>query len=127
MTQPIHIPHETPEVKVLRETTRGGLKYRLLVDADYGPSSEITQGLFYLYGGHVEDLHRHDIPETLHVVEGSGKITLEDREIEVTPGDTVFVPAGCRHGFDADDDMTLLFTFPVPRFAEIDFDYGDAG
>ena len=126
MTQPIHIPYETPEVKVMQEAQRGGLKYRLVIDADHGPSCGLAQGLFYLYGGHTESTHRHDVTETVHVIEGTGKITIEDRKIEIKTGDTLFIPAGQRHGFDADDDMTLFFTFPVDRFADVDYDYEDA-
>ncbi len=127
MTQPIHIPYESPEVKVMHEAQRGGLKYRLVVDADHGPSSGLTQGLFYLYGSHTESMHRHGVTETVHVIEGTGTVTIEDRDIAIKTGDTLFIPAGQRHGFEADDDMTLFFTFPVDRFADVDYDYdGDA-
>ncbi|ETX29964.1 cupin domain-containing protein [Roseivivax isoporae] len=126
MTQPIHIPYETPEVKVMEEATRGGLRYRLMVDADHGPSSGVTQGMFYLDGGHAETRHRHGVTETVHVVEGTGHAVLGDREIAIKTGDTLFIPAGTRHGFAADDDMTLFFTFPADRFAEVDYDYGEA-
>ena len=126
MTQLIHIPGEGPEVKVMTEAQHGGLKYRLMVDADHGPSGDVCQGVFYLYGGHTETLHRHNVAETVHVIEGTGKVSLEDRQIEIKTGDTLFIPAGHRHGFDADDDMSLFFTFATDRFANVDFDDGSA-
>lgn len=126
MTQPIHIPYETPEVRVLDETVRGGLRYRLLIDADHGPSGEVTQGLFYLDGGYSEKRHSHNVTETLHVVAGTGTIAIEDREIGIKTGDAVFVPAGHRHALRADDDLTLFFTFPVDRMSEVRFDGGEA-
>ncbi|ETX15122.1 cupin [Roseivivax halodurans JCM 10272] len=126
MTQPIHIPGERPEVRVMHESQHGGLQYRLMVDADYGPSGGVCQGIFHLYGGHTEKVHRHGLDETVHVIDGTGKVSLEDREIEIKTGDTLFIPAGHRHGFDADDDMTLFFTFPTDRFTKVDYDYDGA-
>ncbi|UMA65088.1 cupin domain-containing protein [Roseivivax marinus] len=126
MTQPVHVPNESPEVKVMGEAQRGGLKYRLLIDADYGPTTGIAQGIFYLYDSHTESRHRHQLAETVHVLDGSGKVTIEDREIALSVGDTVFIPAGHRHGFEAEGTLTMLFTFACDSFSDVEYDYGDA-
>ncbi|SES20021.1 Cupin domain protein [Tranquillimonas rosea] len=126
MPQPFHVPAEAPEVKVMQEAQRGGLKYRLMVDASGGPSGEVCQGYFYLYDGHTESMHRHDVTETISVVEGTGTAWLGAREITMRPGDSLFIPAGHMHGFAADEDMTLFFTFPTESFDQVGYEYGEA-
>lgn len=119
--QPVIVPDGAPELKTMQEAARKGLKYRLLIDADGGPSEGLCQGLFYLEGGHAESPHWHDVPETVHVIEGHGLAVLGDQRTEINPGDTVFVPAGLAHGFEAPESMTLLFSFPVDRFADVTY------
>jgi quercetin dioxygenase-like cupin family protein len=117
--QAVIIPAEAPDLKVMKEARRRGLKYRLLVDADGGPSERVCQGLFYLDDGHAESPHSHDVPETVHVIEGRGLAVVGDRRHEIGPGDTVFIPANLVHGFETPESLTLLFTFPVDRFADV--------
>ncbi|SHH91340.1 hypothetical protein SAMN05443551_3536 [Marivita hallyeonensis] len=40
--------------------------------------------------------------------------------------DTLFIPAGQMHGFEADETMKMLFTFPVARFADVDYAFDEA-
>ena len=94
------------------EAQRGGLKYRMMNDADGGPSGDLSRGYFYLYDGHIESMHRHGITETVLVVEGTGRAWLGEREVTISPGDALFIPAGIMQGFEADADRTLFFTIP---------------
>lgn len=123
--QPVHIPDGAPDLKVMKEASRAGLKYRLLIDADGGPSSDLCQGLFYIEDGHAESPHHHDIPETIHVIEGKGFAILGDKRQPLSPGDALFIPAGLVHGFEAPEAMTLLFSFPVDRFADVAYHDAD--
>ena len=54
--------------------------------------------------------HQHPLQdEILHIVEGDGVITFEDRDhIAVKPGSVVFVPAGILHGIDTNDTDRLV-------------------
>lgn len=119
MTLPVHIPANAPGTRVMNEARKGGMKYSLLVDAKGGPSEALCQGLFYLSAGHVEELHTHDIVETMYILEGHGKALLKGQDIALAPGDTLFIPAGAPHGFEATSDMVMLFTFPVATFDEV--------
>ncbi|SDY39521.1 cupin domain-containing protein [Citreimonas salinaria] len=123
--QPVFVPANSPDLQVMKEAGRAGLRYRLLIDADGGPSSALCQGLFYIDSGHADSPHHHDVPETIHVIEGKGFAILGDKRQELSPGDTLFIPAGLVHGFEAPESMILLFTFPVERFSDVT--YHDAG
>ena len=128
MTNPIIIANNAPDLITMEEAENGGLKYRLTVDADGGPSRGLCQGLFYLYDGHSESMHSHDVAETIYVLAGNGHIHLEDREVLLSPGDTIFIPAGTRHGFTAKDnaDLVVHFTFPTDRFSDVTYHYQEA-
>lgn len=127
MTQPVHIPHNAPDLQTLETGVDDGVKFRLTVDADGGPSRGVCQGLFYLDGGHSEQEHVHDVDETLYVILGDGHLRLADRQIAIAQGDTVYIPAGTPHGLMADDgaDLTVHFTFQTDRFADVTFEARD--
>lgn len=123
MTDPIFIRADAPELQRWSDERLGRAQYRLLVDASGGPSRAIVQGLLYMERGDREALHRHpDHPETVHVIEGEGVAQFPGRSVPLHPGDTLFVPAGTPHGWAAPDtDMTLIFTFPADRLANVAF------
>ena len=50
--------------------------------------------------------------EAWHVLEGNLRFRFADRTIEVGPGDTVFVPAGVPHTYEAHNARYLLFLTP---------------
>ena len=52
-------------------------------------------------------LHRHDYDEVFVVQEGQATMTAGDREVVVTAGDIVVVPAGQPHGFVNSGDGPL--------------------
>ncbi|WP_375280711.1 cupin domain-containing protein [Pseudooctadecabacter sp.] len=126
MSLPVHIPASAPGIRVMNEARKGGMKYSLLVDAEGGPSTDLSQGIFFLGAGHTEALHRHDIVETMYILEGTGHALLSDQKIDLAPGDTLFIPAGQPHGFVAETDMKMLFTFPVPRFSDVTYHFENA-
>ena len=126
MTLPVHIPHGSPDLKAMTEDRHGGLQYRLLIDADGGPSSDLCQGIYYLQENHAESPHRHNVSETIYVLKGNGRAILGDQTIELSEGDTLFIPAGQVHEFEADAMMEMMFTYPVDRFADVDHAFDEA-
>jgi mannose-6-phosphate isomerase-like protein (cupin superfamily) len=54
----------------------------------------------------------HEDDEAWHVLEGTMRFRFADREIEVGPGATVFVPAGVAHTFTADNARYLIILTP---------------
>ncbi|ROU01164.1 cupin domain-containing protein [Histidinibacterium lentulum] len=128
MTDPVHIPDGSPDLQHWDDDRHGSVTYRILVDADGGPSRGLVQGIAYLEPGDRENMHTHDIPETIHVLEGSGEARLQGNSLPLAPGDTLFVPAGAPHAWSAAEaeGLTLLFTFPTDRFAEVAYHFDAA-
>ena len=64
-------------------------------------------------------LHRHDYDEVFVVQEGQATMTAGDRELQVSAGDIVVVPAGQPHGFVNSGAAPLrqLSIHQSPRYA----------
>lgn len=72
--------------------------------------------------GQVTPMHKHpDEDETMYVVEGSGKVTFEDREdLPMQAGDLVCLPADQYHQLVAgDDNRMVLIYFMKPEYRTI--------
>jgi len=60
-----------------------------------------------------EPIVAHADDEAWHVLEGAFLFRLIDREVDVGPGETAFVPAGVLHTYAAADARYLII--PTPR------------
>lgn len=88
---------DAPEI-VPAETLRIGTgRTRRFVGREHGA------GISYFYvdnePGEGPGLHWHPYTETWVVLEGTARITIGDRQIVASAGDTATVPAGVWHGF----------------------------
>ena len=52
-------------------------------------------------------LHSHNIEQVLIVTEGKGIIATEKEEINIVPGDIIFIPAGEKHWHGAAEGSTF--------------------
>ncbi|MGR3453308.1 cupin domain-containing protein [Pseudooceanicola sp.] len=94
--------------------------YRTLLSRDATPSHGLVQGIATLHAGDVEYAHWHDVPETVHVLEGHGHARLGGEVMEMRPGDTFFVPPRCIHEWrNGEGVMRFLYTFPADSFEDI--------
>ena len=62
--------------------------------------------------------HVHAVEEVLTVLSGEADIWVEDEHAAVLPGQSVVIPAGCRHGFKNTGKSTLHVqaTLAAPMF-----------
>jgi quercetin dioxygenase-like cupin family protein len=86
----------------LQEEVRiGQLALRFLID---GPASGASVTIFEMdvpSGAKVPVAHSHDaFDETIYGLDGVLAMTINDRAIEVGPGETLFIPRGTVHRFD---------------------------
>ncbi|WP_040609343.1 cupin domain-containing protein [Pseudooceanicola batsensis] len=114
----INIADRPPHLWDPRETST--VTYRTLLSGDETPTHGLVQGIATLRAGDVEAAHWHDIPETVHVLEGHGHARLGAEILQMRPGDTFFVPAGCVHEWrNGEGILRFLYSFPADSFAEI--------
>jgi mannose-6-phosphate isomerase-like protein (cupin superfamily) len=59
----------------------------------------------------------HEDDEAWHVLEGTLRFRFVDRVVDVSPGETVFVPAGVAHTYEALDARYLIVL--TPRLAAL--------
>ncbi len=53
----------------------------------------------------------HEDDEIYYILSGKGKLTLDDKIVDVEGGQVIFIPAGCFHALDnsmSDEDMCIL-------------------
>ena len=65
-------------------------------------------------------VHMHERDEEVFFVHrGKGTVILDDTRIPVEEGCVVFIPPGTWHGFEANDDMQLVWLISPLRFVEL--------
>lgn len=62
--------------------------------------------------------HVHAVEEVMRVVEGMAKVWVDDETGTLKAGQSVIVPAGCRHGFSnyGSDTLHMELTLAAPIF-----------
>ncbi|MEL6915165.1 MAG: cupin domain-containing protein [Pseudomonadota bacterium] len=127
-TLPTHVKADAPTAKEWHDPARGDVRFFTVIDADYGPTEAVVQGVAHIEPGDEEKPHHHEIAETVFVLDGAGQAVVGDKTLTLAKGDTVFVPAGVTHGWKAAGDAPLrfLFTFPADRFEEVAYHFREA-
>ena len=63
----------------------------------------------------------HEEDEIYYILSGKGKLTLDDKVVDVEGGQVIFIPAGCFHALDntmSNEDMCILTFWRDWRFNE---------
>jgi quercetin dioxygenase-like cupin family protein len=95
-----------------------GASMKVLLGEESGVPNFITR-LFRLEPGGRIPCHRHDsIEHEQLVISGSMTISLGGRELEVTAGDSIFIPAGVEHWYENRHDEAIEFVCVVPKTAD---------
>jgi quercetin dioxygenase-like cupin family protein len=58
--------------------------------------------------------HSHSTEQILIITEGEGIVATENEEINVRPGDVIFIPAGEKHWHGAAKDSTFSHIYVMP-------------
>lgn len=62
-------------------------------------------------------LHRDSTEEYVHILEGSGKMTIDGKPYDIAPGTTIYMPPNCEVSFDNGDAKLIgiqVFAGPEP-------------
>jgi len=95
-----------------------GASLKILLGPESGVPNFITRHFTLEPGGRIP-CHRHDDIEHEQVVlEGTMVLGLDSREVEVGPGDGVFIPAGVDHWYENRNTVPVRFLCVVPHTAD---------
>jgi mannose-6-phosphate isomerase-like protein (cupin superfamily) len=107
-----------------------GSTVTIVVDATV-PGADMHAGINVLAPGFEIPLHWHSVGELQFILSGTGiAIDANGRHVRVSPGDTVFGPAGRpgAHGFmnTGDVPLAVLFAYPSPGGEPPDLTFVDS-
>lgn len=106
------------------DARHGRVSFRVLLSRGVTPSKGLVKGIADLGPGDVERIHRHDRPESVLVLEGTGEAEIEGDVFEMRPGDVFFVPENCWHEWRTREArVRFLFTFPADELNDIAYVY----
>jgi quercetin dioxygenase-like cupin family protein len=92
-----------------------GATMKVVLGPESGVPNFVTR-VFTLEAGGRIPCHRHDTIEHEQIVlDGRMIISLDGRETEVRPGDSIFIPAGVSHWYENRGDAPVRFVCVVPR------------
>ncbi len=107
---------DTVEAQVV-ERTRGAA-IQILIGPTDGAHNFITRRFTLAPGGRIPS-HRHTtIEHEQFILAGAMVIGLDNREVAVAEGDSVFIPAGVAHWYENRTDEPVAFLCMVPHTAE---------
>jgi len=99
---------DTPEFDL------SGIRIRGLASPSRGATETMTYRV-ELAGGQRLPEHTHDHEEVSHVVSGAWVVSVAGEETDLTPGDTVVIPAGVTHSSRTreGDEAVILTSMPI--------------
>ncbi|MCL4440751.1 MAG: cupin domain-containing protein [Firmicutes bacterium] len=109
--------------KEVEGTKLPGRNWKMLINEKAG-CKNITFGLAEFPAGSMPGSHKHDIQEEIiYILEGCGRMTVEEEELSLEPGVAVYVPPGINHAVINDGDKTIrLITLFSPQVVPGSYD-----
>ncbi|MFH0850448.1 MAG: cupin domain-containing protein [Candidatus Bathyarchaeota archaeon] len=95
---------------------RDWLNYKRLLWEETG-SKELCVGLGELPPGRVLGLHHHvGDAEFYYVLSGRAKVTVEDMEVDATPGTAIYIPPSAKHSIvnDGTENFVMVYGLDAP-------------
>lgn len=72
----------------------------------------LSSGVYTLKAGAKDLQSPHDEDEVYLVIEGRGRLKIEDRDVAIGPGSILYIKASSEHSFfEIEEDLTLLVFF----------------
>jgi quercetin dioxygenase-like cupin family protein len=104
------------------DPARGSVEWKTLISADRTPSDDLVCGLAVFPPHGALELHHHEQAEIVHVLAGDGTGCVGDETVELSACQTVFVPGGVAHRWEAGaQGLTLLYVIAASSFQDIEY------
>jgi quercetin dioxygenase-like cupin family protein len=100
--------------RVPAEPAGDGASIRWLINEEEDSAPHFVLRLIEVAPGGNTPQHTHPYEHENFVVEGQGKVLLEDKWHEIGPGEVIFVPAGTLHQYVNCGKGTLRFLCAIP-------------
>jgi mannose-6-phosphate isomerase-like protein (cupin superfamily) len=101
---------------------RGNATWFTLFSSDRTPTTAMSAGLMDIppNGGGLEP-HRHQQAEIYFVHEGTGLLTVDGVETQLTTGMSAFIPGDAEHSLrnHAPSVLKIFYVFPADSFADV--------
>lgn len=90
---------------------RDWLNYKRLIWRETG-SNDLCIGVGSLDPGRILGLHHHEEDaEFYYVLSGRAKVTVDDEEIDATPGTAIYIPVAAKHKILNDGGEKFVFVY----------------
>ncbi len=103
----------------------GEVRWHKLLCGDVTNSETVTMGIAELAVGARLTRHRHALPETYYILEGTATVELAGELNEVGVGTAVFIPSNAIHTImnTGTAVLRILYTFPTDKFGDVIYEY----
>ncbi len=102
--------HAFGVTSVVEKLRAAGGGYEIVHD-----SAGLELGVYVLVAPEADEQQPHEDDEVYVVLEGTGILTVDGKEVPVKEGDAVFVEAGADHRFTAYEQLALFVIFERAR------------
>ena len=101
-------------MKILSRTTapryqRDLITSYLLVSKRTCDSDDLTTTLVEMQPGGFQRVHSHKPEQMYYILEGSGLMTIDNEDKQITGGDCIFIPSNSEHGLKNCGDGVLRY------------------
>ena len=107
--------------------TRSAIRWKLLTAGERTGSAGLVTGIAEIPPGERLLLHHHGPEETYYIVQGRGRMEIDDRAADVGPGCAAYIPPNARHTLHCTgaEPLILVFSFARDRFDQVDYHFDE--
>ena len=106
---------------------RSAIRWKLLIAGERTESAGFVTGIAEIPPGERLLSHHHGAEETYYILQGRGRMEIDDRAADVGPGCAVYIPPDARHALRCTgaEPLLLVFSFARDRFDQIDYHFDE--
>ncbi|MFB6165927.1 MAG: cupin domain-containing protein [Haloarculaceae archaeon] len=112
-TAPEPLVRRADDVEYETVAAADGMRKGVLINEDHGAPSLAIRRFTLAPGGSVPK-HTNEVEHEQYVLAGTYTVGIDDEEYEVSPGDSLFIPAGVTHWYRNEGDQEGAFICAVP-------------
>ena len=106
---------------------RSAIRWKLLTAGERTESAGLVIGIAEIPPGERLLLHHHGPEETYYIVQGRGRMEIDDRAADVGPGYAAYIPPNAKHTLRCTgaEPLILVFSFARDRFDQVDYHFDE--